>query len=130
MVRAGAGTLVRRLRAEQALPPAAMQQSTSQMISCLGIQGPSAAVSHHWYPQHPGAATHTFPCGRAEVPPREHSAKTLRVQSPSPAMLGVLCEPHTSLGTVRRQPWTLTGGVKGQSPPVKLILLFKKRELC
>lgn len=45
--------------------PAAMQQGSSQTVSCLGIQGPSAAVCHPWHLEHPGAAataTHTvFP---------------------------------------------------------------------
>lgn len=112
---------------EAQLRPCPLQPrgSTPPNDFCLGIQS-------SLYPEHPGAtATHTFPAAGVRSP-GEHSAETLRVQNPSPAILGVLCEPHTSLGAVRRQAAleSFTGGVKGQSPPVKLIFLFKKRELC
>lgn len=115
---------------DQALPPAATLQHSFEMISYLGIQGPSAAVSHPWYPEHPdatAAATHTA----GKRTPCEYSTKTLRAQRPPPAILGVLCELCTSLrGCQKRASDSFTGGVRGQSPPVKLSFLFKQREPC
>lgn len=66
-----------------------------QRTSCLGI--PSALYRT---PASGTAATHTFPAV-GKSPTGEYSAKALRAQNLSPANLGVLCEPHTSLGGCR-----------------------------
>ena len=52
------------------------------------------------------------------------------VPSPSPAILGVPCEPPHQFWGCQEAVSGSFAGVKGESPPVKLIFLYKKRACC
>ena len=65
------------------------------------------------------------PCSRGAIP-----LMNTELLSPSPATLGVPCEPPTPVLRQEAALDSFAGGVKGQSPPVKLIFLYKKRACC